>query len=248
MGSYSLSIRPFGQHAILIEWPNRVDEAILDDILHFSNFLKKECLEKDFWEMVPAYNSLTLIYREQPIVFKKFKLQLEKWYLNDWNVSTEQRYLWRLPVCYDEEFAIDLSEVATKLSMTPQEIIKLHTSSIYTLFGIGFLPGFMYLGGLAKALEVPRRAQPRPKVIKGSVGLAAQQTGIYPQDSPGGWNIIGNCSVQMFDPKKENPCFINVGDKVQFYAIERAEYNLHKIEAEVGIFKLNKSLWNAEST
>lgn len=85
-------------------------------------------------------------------------------------------------------------------------------------------------------------------MIKGSVGLAAQQTGIYPQDSPGGWNIIGNCSVQMFDPKKENPCFINVGDKVQFYAIERAEYNLHKIEAEVGIFKLNKSLWNAEST
>ena len=103
----------------------------------------------------------------------------------------------------------------------------------------------MYLGGVPKELEIPRKSQPRAKVVKGAVGLAGKQTGVYPQDSPGGWNIIGNCSVPMFDPTEQSPCFVNVGDKVQFYAIERAEYDLHKIEGEVGIYKVEKIILDA---
>ncbi len=245
MSTYDISIRPFGIHSILVEWPNRVEEAILEDILQFIQHLENHCFEDEKWEMVPAYNSLTLINREKPIDFENFKAKLLEWYAADKKDVYREKLLWRLPVCYDHQFGIDLEEVSERLGLSTEEIIKLHTENQYTVYAIGFLPGFMYLGGIPKALEIPRKPKPRPKVLKGAVGLAGKQTGIYPQDSPGGWNIIGNCSVPMFDPKKSAPCFVNVGDKVQFYPIERAEYDLHKIEGEVGIYKVEKIILDA---
>lgn len=245
MSSYDISIRPFGIHSILLEWPNRVEEAILEDILEFIRHLEDHCFEDEQWEMVPAYNSLTLVHRKKPIDFENFKGKLLEWYAADKKEIHREKLLWRLPVCYDTEFGIDLEEVSGHLGRSIEEIIQLHTESQYTVYGIGFLPGFMYLGGIKKALEIPRKSKPRPKVLKGAVGLAGKQTGIYPQDSPGGWNIIGSCSVPMFDSKKPDPCFVSVGDKVQFYPIERAEYDLHKIEGEVGIYKVEKIILDA---
>ena len=240
MSSYSLSIRPFGVHAILVEWPQRVEETILDDILQFTRHLKENCLDALKWEIVPSYNSITLIYRQNPIDFTDFKKKIQNWYDEGFDSKSSQKFLWRLPVCYDFEFGIDLNEVSEKLNKTIAEVIELHTSTQYTVYGIGFLPGFMYLGGLPGSLELPRRSEPRLKVQKGAVGLAGKQTGIYPQESPGGWNIIGNCPVSMFNPKSDNPSFVSVGDKIQFYSISKAEYELHKIETEVGIYQLEK--------
>lgn len=245
MSNYSLSIRPFGVHAILVEWPNEVQEAILEDILQFTSYLELNCLNVTKWEIVPAYNSVTLILREKPIDFEKLKQRLGRWYQESQIVQARQRYLWRLPVCYDLEFGIDLIEVSEQLQMSVAEVIEAHTSNVYTVYGIGFLPGFMYLGGLPSQLEVPRKSTPRLKVQKGAVGLASKQTGIYPQESPGGWNIIGNCPVSMFNPKSNDPCFVSVGDKVQFYSIENAAHDLHKIESEVEIYKLDKTEWDA---
>lgn len=245
MKSFPISVKPFGLHAILVEWPNNVDEAILDDILQFSNYLKNNCLDMKDWEMVPSYNSLTLIQRKKRITYEPFKVQLNTWYGKKEKTVKTQKYLWKLPVCYDLDFGIDLQEVSERLGKSIQEVIKMHTSNIFTVFGIGFLPGFMYLGGLPETLEVPRRQEPRLKVPKGAVGLAGKQTGVYPQESPGGWNIIGNCSVPIFEATRENPCLVNVGDKIQFYSIPRAEYELHKIEGEVGIYQFDKIKINA---
>ncbi|MFK7814273.1 MAG: 5-oxoprolinase subunit PxpB [Maribacter sp.] len=245
MSKFSISIRPFGVHAILVEWPNKVDETILNDILKFNNYLETKCLDVKKWEIVAAYNSVTLILRKEPIDFFKLKEKLLQWHNECLDGKPKQKYLWKLPVCYDLDFGIDLEEVADSLSMDIPELIKQHTENVYTVYGIGFLPGFMYLGGLPKTLEIGRRDTPRLKVQKGAVGLAGKQTGIYPQESPGGWNIIGNCPVPMFRSKDKEPCFVNVGDKVQFYKIERAEYDLHKIEGEVGIYKLEKTKWDA---
>ena len=245
MSAYKISIRPFGIHSILVEWPAHVEETILEDILQFSHHLSQNCLKDEKWEMVIAYNSLTLIHREEPIAFENFKNTLLDWYDAKWDKTIRQKILWRLPVCYDLEFGIDLKAVSEYSGLSVEEIIEKHTENRYTVYGIGFLPGFMYLGGIPEVLEIPRKSLPRPKVLKGAVGLAGKQTGVYPQDSPGGWNIIGNCSVPMFDPKNEAPCFVNIGDKVQFYAIERAEYDLHKIEGEVGIYKVEKIMLDA---
>ncbi len=240
MSGYPISIRPFGPHAILLEWPHKVDESILDDILGFVGYLENGNLDGIDWELVPAYNSLTLIQRRPIIDFEHMAQHLWELYRLNEKVNLRSKFLWRLPVCYDLDFGIDFQGVSEQLGKSIGELIVLHTAPIYTVYGIGFLPGFMYLGGLPAALEVPRRASPRLKVQKGAVGLAGKQTGIYPQESPGGWNIIGNCPVPIFDVEVENPCFVSVGDKIQFYQISRAEYDLHKIESEVGIYQLEK--------
>ena len=245
MNSYPIHSTPFGQHAIIIEWPNEIERAILDDILNFMEHLKTTRLIESSWEMVPAYNSLTLINREQQINHASLSKDLVDCYNQRSEAKKKPSYLWKLPVCYDLEFGIDLEEVAKVKGKSIEQIITLHTSSSYTVFGIGFLPGFMYLGGLPKDLETPRKAVPRLHVEKGAVGLAAKQTGIYPQVSPGGWNIIGNCPVPIFDASKENPCFVNVGDSIQFYSITKAQHKLHIIQAEVGLNLIKKIMINA---
>ena len=245
MNSPAITIKPFGIHSVLIEWPIEVSEHILEIILRFQSYLRLNMLTDKDWEMVPSYNSLLLINRKKTIDFDKISKEINVGYSQLKESEKPDRYLWRLPVSYDLDFALDLDEVAKKLNKTIPEIIAMHTGTTYTVYGIGFLPGFMYLGGLLKDLEVPRKATPRSKVVKGAVGIAGKQAGVYPQESPGGWNIIGNCSVPIFDATKENPCFVNVGDKIEFYQISRAEYDLHKIEAEVGIYKPEKIKWNA---
>ena len=112
MSAYKISIRPFGIHSILVEWPNKVDQDILEDILQFRQHLCINCLKDEKWEMVLAYNSLTLIHREKPIAFKSFKDKLLDWYSSDQENIVREKVLWRLPVCYDLEFGIDLKDVS----------------------------------------------------------------------------------------------------------------------------------------
>ena len=226
-----------------MEWPNEVDGNILNDILHYHEVLKGE-LSKD-WVFVPSYNSLTIICQQANFDFPTIKGQLMEWYQNRKGTLVIKRNLWKLPVCYDLEFGADLEETAKKLFISVDELIQMHTSHEYTVYGIGFLPGFMYLGGLPKNLETKRKETPRLHVDKGSVGLAGKQTGIYPQDSPGGWNIIGRCSVPMFNLNLDNPCFVNVGDRIQFVPIDRATFDLRVIEAEVGIYQPEKIVLDA---
>lgn len=242
MSTFPITLQPFGPHAIQIQWPNTVSEAILNDILAFESHLKTTLfVDDEEWEMVPAYTTLLVINRNTELTFLEWEAQLLEEYHQRPSTNRPKRFLWKLPVCYDLDFGLDLMEVSQKLQLSPEALIAQHTAQAYTVYGLGFLPGFMYLGGLPKMLEVPRRADPRLKVAEGSVGLAGKQTGIYPQESPGGWNIIGRCSVPMFNAKKKDPCFVSVGDRVQFHAISRSEYELHKIEGEVGIYKLEKS-------
>ena len=245
MNSPAINIKPFGVHSVLIEWPNQVSEHILETIIGFQTYIRLNMYTEKDWEMVPSYNSLLLVNRKMTIDFEKISKDINVGYSKLKESEKPERYLWRLPVSYDLEFGLDLDEVAKKLNKSIPEIIAMHTGTTYTVYSIGFLPGFMYLGGVLKELEVPRKATPRAKVVKGAVGIAGKQAGIYPQESPGGWNIIGNCSVPIFDATKENPCFVNVGDKIEFYEISKAEYDLHKIEAEVGIYKPEKIKLNA---
>jgi inhibitor of KinA len=129
----------------------------------------------------------------------------------------------RIPVCYEGDYAPDLSVAATRLGMTEQEVVDLHSAGVYRVFMIGFLPGFAYMGKLDERLQLPRKLQP-VNVTAGGVGIAGVQTGIYPLNSPGGWHIIGRTPVALFDANADPPVNLRSGDHVQFYPVSSAGF------------------------
>ncbi len=131
-----------------------------------------------------------------------------------------------VPVCYDTEFGPDLLELANYAKISPDEVVRLHTSATYLVYFLGFSPGFAYMGGLPEKLHMPRLATPRTQVSAGTVGIAGSQTGVYPVDSAGGWRLIGRTPWRMFDPKADPPTRLQPGDRVRFSAIDRATFNI----------------------
>ena len=127
----------------------------------------------------------------------------------------------KIPVCYDPVFAPDIMLIAEQKGLTPADVIEIHVSKIYRVYMIGFLPGFAYMGSVDSSIATPRLEKPRQLVMAGSVGIAGNQTGIYPLDSPGGWNIIGRTPIKLFDINSRDPCYFNPGDTVQFMPITR---------------------------
>lgn len=133
-----------------------------------------------------------------------------------------QPRLVEIPVCYaDPACGPDLEELAALRGLTAADVIRLHTGATYTVRFLGFSPGFAYLAGLPPALHTPRLATPRVSVPAGSVGIAGEQTGVYPRSTPGGWRLIGRTGTSMFDPTRATPATLGIGDHVRFVAVER---------------------------
>ncbi|MDB5197332.1 MAG: hypothetical protein JWP88_1703, partial [Flaviaesturariibacter sp.] len=130
----------------------------------------------------------------------------------------------RIPVCYDQAFAPDLKTVAAQAGLSVEEVIHIHTHTSFRVYMIGFLPGFAYMGEVPDAIAVARRSEPRTKVSAGSVGIAGKQTGIYPFDSPGGWQLIGKTPASLFRKKEASPTLFQPGDEVLFYPITINEF------------------------
>jgi inhibitor of KinA len=133
-----------------------------------------------------------------------------------------------IPICYDPEFALDLDHVADHARISPKEVVALHSTAHYLVNCLGFTPGFPYLTGLPKKLTIPRGATPRKEIPAGSVAIGGTQTGIYPQVSPGGWNVIGRTPLRLFDVQKDPPVLLRVGNRVRFRAITREEFEALK--------------------
>ena len=129
-----------------------------------------------------------------------------------------------IPVCYGAEFGADLEFVAKQANLTSQEVIEIHSATDYLVHMIGFAPGFPYLGGMSPRIAAPRRSSPRLKVPAGSVGIAGEQTGIYPLETPGGWQLIGRTPLALFRPEQNPPTLLEAGDIVRFRSISAAEF------------------------
>jgi KipI family sensor histidine kinase inhibitor len=130
----------------------------------------------------------------------------------------------RIPTCYGGEFGPDLDEVAALHGMTPAQVVELHASVTYVVYFLGFVPGFAYLGELPEALATPRLTSPRRSTPPGSVGIAGNQTGVYPFATPGGWRLIGRTPIAMFRPDRNNMSFLSIGDRVRFTPISKARF------------------------
>ncbi|OHX11296.1 allophanate hydrolase [Chromobacterium sphagni] len=170
-------------------------------------------------EIVPGMNNLTVeLHADSPLA-AALPARLRKLWQQAGQADIPQRRV-EIPVCYGGRHGPDLDEVARHCGLSSRQVVDMHCASDYTVFFLGFQPGFAYLGGLASRLATPRRAAPRTKVPAGSVAIGGSQTGIYPAASPGGWQIIGHSDVVLFDPNRQPPCSLQPGDIVRFVAIE----------------------------
>lgn len=130
-----------------------------------------------------------------------------------------------IPVCYERDFGPDLQSVAELHNLSPAQVVQLHTSTTYTVYFLGFVPGFAYLGELPEALVTARLSTPRRAVPAGSVGIAGSQTGVYPVSTPGGWSLLGRTPLAMFRPDKSEMSLLSIGDRVRFVPISSAEFS-----------------------
>lgn len=224
----------YHENSLLLSWPQEVAPEILMAVRAL-----KQAIEKQYNGVLctATYASLLLVFPKAMPPIGALTKEIKDLYQTLTPANFDGKHI-EIPVCYDLEFALDATFLTKALQLSFKEIVTLHTKAIYRVYGIGFLPGFMYLGGLNSALETPRREQPRIKVPKGAVGIAGTQTGVYPQESPGGWQIIGNCPLDFFNPNKRPPFFAAVGDTISFVSISKSQYKLLRIEQQTGIYTL----------
>jgi KipI family sensor histidine kinase inhibitor len=224
-------IYPLSESAATVEWGDRMDDALHQQVLRLDLALRQQPFV-GWVENVPAYASLTVFYRPELLVehsdlspFLSVKKVLEARLLALPEALPVARKVVSVPVCYDEPFGPDLELVAMQNGLSPEQVITLHQQKQYQVYMMGFLPGFAYMGILDESIAAPRKETPRPKVAAGSVGIAGRQTGIYPQDAPGGWQIIGRTPLRLFDPEKTDPFLFRTGDQVRFHAITPGEFH-----------------------
>ena len=222
--SYELTYKQYSERAILMEWPPEISENILEDILLLKKGLWQKS-DKVIVQITSTYNSILIFYVSTIKDFYSEVLSLKSIYRELNKADDIKKKVWEIPVCYDIVLAPDLKDFAHQKNISIEEIIALHTAPLYRVFFIGFLPGFMYLGGLDKRLHFPRKATPSLDVKKGAVAIGGEQTGIYPMDSPGGWHVIGHSPLNFFNINEQNPCYSNSGDYIKFIDISIDYYN-----------------------
>jgi len=231
----NIFFKVFNEESILIQWNDKVDIKLIDSIISYKNLIEQE-LSEILIECVQSINSMMVIYNSNKINSEDLINTLENLYSLDLKVGETEKKIWKIPVCYDLSFGIDLEDLSTSNSISIDEIIKLHNSLTYNVLSMGFLPGFLYLGMNDKKLYCERKDKPKLNIKSGSVGIARDQTGIYPQDSPGGWRIIGRSPISFFNVDDKSPCFAKPGDKIKFQNISLSDFN--QIEINKSSYKI----------
>jgi len=223
-----MRIEPLGDSALLVRVVERFEaEESLDAVLRATQQLESAKIA-GVTELVPAYTTIGIFYDPAQIgTFDQFRANIERELqtsLEPAHPRADGETVIEVPVCYDSEFAPDLDEVARHTGLSPDEIVRRHSTVSYRVSCVGFTPGFPYLSGLLPELATPRRASPRKEVPAGAVAIGGTQTGIYPRKSPGGWNIIGRAPLRLFDVERKPPALFQAGDRVRFRKISRAEF------------------------
>ncbi|EHQ24504.1 5-oxoprolinase subunit PxpB [Mucilaginibacter paludis] len=229
-----LSIYFLSENALTIEFGNEINDDLQQKIRNFNQFLLDHPFP-GFSTTVPAYASLSVFFDPLQVIsaaelpglscFEKVSNYLNN--LNDKikRTSAAPAEIVTIPVCYGGSMGPDLEGLAALHHLTEDDVIQLHSKAVYQVYMIGFVPGFAYLGGLNKLLATPRKLTPSPLVPAGSVGIAGEQTGIYPLETPGGWQIIGRTPLKLFDAAWPKPSLLTAGDRVVFKPIDLEEYN-----------------------
>ena len=232
------TISPLGDSALLLSFGNTISRKINRNIIAIANHFT----QKPFCgliDIIPAYSSITFSFNLYAIsikiikngtVFDCVKQQVEQEMGNIKATESKIAELVEIPVCYDPELGNDMASIMSATSLSEASIIQHHSAKKYYVYMLGFLPGFAYMGEVDDHLTLPRKMNPA-KVKAGSVAIAGKQTGIYPLDSFGGWNVLGHTPVKIFNYLNAAPCYLKAGQEVKFYPVSLAEYRQFQSKA-----------------
>ena len=217
-------IVPAGDSVVIVEFEERIDTVVNARTIACANAIDAAHLE-GVRDVVPTYRSVAVyfdpLHTDSDALMEAVAHEAERPAPTTSTASAPVR----IPVCYGGDLGPDLERVAAFARLTPDEVVHVHSSATYRVFMLGFVPGFAYLGLVDERIAMPRHSTPRVRVPAGSVGIAGVQTGIYPTETPGGWQLIGRTRSKPFDPVRSEPFLMKAGDAVQFYPIARAEYD-----------------------
>ncbi len=215
-------ILPLGDAGFTVEFGHQIAPAIHDQVLAFTR-----ALEARRWtglrDIVPTYRSATVYVDPGSVKFESLDRRLLDLARTLPRSTSRKRHVVTIPVAYGGDYGPDLEDLATAAGLSPPQVVALHTSVEYRVYMLGFSPGFPYLGQVPEAIAAPRLAEPRSHVPAGSVGIAGFQTGIYPQECPGGWRLIGRTPARLYDPTRAKPFLLQPGDRVRFHSISQAD-------------------------
>lgn len=234
-----MKIKPFGDSALIITFERVISETTNQQVISLYNALKSK---QGITYLIPAYNSLTV------------GIALGNWNVSTASVSIQQIFdqlpksesivvdkTYTIPVCYEKPYDLDSEDVCQQTNLSKEELIEIHTSHTFRVYMLGFVAGFAYMGSLPSQVACKRKPTPRLRVPKGSVGLAGLQTGIYPTEAPGGWQIIGQTPLQMFDGNRSETSLLKPGDHVKFRAIGLDEFKIIQLKIETDIFEMEEA-------
>ena len=199
-------------------------------------------------DLVPGYRSLLILFDPLRLSHRALKTELDSPAPAPGPSGLPLRTVTDIPTVYGGEYGPDLETVAENRLLNPDEVVQLHTQALYLVYMIGFLPGFAYLGGLNPRLATPRLKTPRLKTPAGSVGIAGEQTGIYPTDSPGGWRVIGRTPLNLFDPAGQPPALLESGHYVRFVPIGMDQYERIREAMRLGTYQVKRTAIAPRST
>ena len=223
-----------GDTSVSVEFGNEISQSINTRIRALGVALERSPIP-GIVETVPTYRSLMIHYDPEVIPFSPLAGRLRELLDQLDRIELPPSQVLEIPVLYGGDVGPDLEFVARHSGKTPEEVVRIHSSAAYLIYMLGFTPGFTYLGGMSQEIAAPRLKNPRVKIPAGSVGIAGSQTGVYPIDSPGGWQLIGRTPVRMYDPNRARPILPQAGQYIKFYPIDRAEFDrIAALEAAEG--------------
>lgn len=229
---FPYNLHPLGDNGVIIQFGNEISNEVQGKVQKIAAYLD-QCAKEWLIDYIPAFTTVAVYYNplKVPMAPHQFLLPYDRICRELQQILAElkinggfkQRVV-EIPVCYVREFAPDLDFIAAHNDLSIEEVVTIHANGDYLVHMIGFSPGFPYIGGLSEKITAPRRETPRLKIPARSVGIAGRQTGIYPIETPGGWQIIGRTPLELFRPNEALPSLLKAGDRVKFKPISIEEY------------------------
>ena len=232
-----MRLLPAGDRALVAEFGNTIDPEINNRVHALAGRILQESIP-GVLELVPTFRSLLIHYDPDVISHTALCEKVRMLEKSSGRTAETVRRVLHIPCCYGSHFGPDLADMEKLTGISRDEIVSIHSSVDYKVYMLGFLPGFVYLGGLDQRIEAPRLATPRVKIPRGSVGIGGSQTGVYPLDSPGGWRLIGSTPLDFYDPDREEPVLCRAGDYIRFEPVSSSEYYDIRQKLQHGTYQL----------